>query len=54
MVTAFCCFKGVILEDLLQKGSTITGAYYANVIPKLRDAVKEKRCGKLRKSVLLH
>lgn len=54
MLTVFWDAEGVILVDFLQKGATITGAYYANLIPKLRDAIKEKRRGKLRKGVLLH
>ena len=33
-------------------GSTITGTYHANLIGKVREAVKEKRRGKLRRGVL--
>ena len=42
------------MVDYLQKGATITGLYYADLIHKLRDAIKEKRRGKLRRKVLLH
>jgi len=37
----------------LSKGSTVTGAYYANELHKLREALKSKRRGKLRRGVLL-
>ncbi|GJQ74465.1 hypothetical protein Trydic_g21334 [Trypoxylus dichotomus] len=50
MLSVFCDAKDVIVVDLLQKGIvTITGAYYANLVPKLRDLIKEKRPRKLRK-----
>ena len=42
------------MVDYLQRGATITGLYYADLIHKLRDAIKEKRRGKLRRKVLLH
>ena len=45
--------KGVILLDILPKRSTITGAYYANLLDQLRNAIREKHCGKLSKGVLL-
>ena len=46
--------QGVIMVDYLQRGATITGFYYADLIHKLRDAIKEKRRGKLRRKILLH
>ena len=46
--------QGVIMVDYLQRGATITGLYYADLIHKLRDAIKEKRRGKFRRKVLLH
>ena len=39
--------------DSLPKRSTITGAYYANLLDKLRATIREKRRGKLSKGVLL-
>lgn len=54
MLTVFWDSQGAILMDFLRKGSTITGQYYANLIRKLREAIKEKRRGKLRKGVILH
>ena len=53
MATVFWDAKGVIMLDFLPKRSTITGAYYANLLDQLRTAIREKRRGKLSKGVLL-
>ena len=53
MATVFWDTKGVIMLDFLPKKSTITGAYYANLLDQLRNAIREKRRGKLSKGVLL-
>ena len=45
--------QGVIMLDFLAKKSTITGAYYANLLNQLRTAIREKRQGKLSKGNLL-
>ena len=39
--------------DFLPKRRTITGVYYANLLDQLRTTIREKRRGKLSKSVLL-
>ena len=39
--------------NFLAKKSTITGAYYANLLDQLRTAIREKRRGKLSKGILL-
>lgn len=54
LLSVFWDAQGIILTDYLQKGASITGAYYANLIAKLRAALKEKRRGKLRSGVLFH
>jgi len=41
------------MTDYLPKGSTVAGAYYADELSKLREALKIKRRGKLRHGVLL-
>jgi len=41
------------MVDYLEQGKTITGDYYASLLVKLRDAIKDKRRGKLRNGVLL-
>jgi len=41
------------MTDYLSKGSTVTGAYNADELHQLREALKSKRRGKLRRGVLL-
>ncbi|UYV61790.1 hypothetical protein LAZ67_1006570, partial [Cordylochernes scorpioides] len=43
MVSVFWDSEGVLLLDFLNKGQTITGNYYANLVKQLREAIKEKR-----------
>ncbi|KAL1477817.1 hypothetical protein MTO96_035452 [Rhipicephalus appendiculatus] len=53
MLTAFWDQHGVVLMDFLSKGAMITGAYYASLLQKLREAIKTKRRGTLTKGVRL-
>ena len=53
MATVFWNAQGVIILDLLAKKSTISGAYYANLLDKLRIVIREIRRGKLSKGILL-
>jgi histone-lysine N-methyltransferase SETMAR len=41
------------MVDFLPYGQTITGEYYAGLLRKLREKLREKRRGKLAKGVLL-
>ncbi|CAJ0966195.1 unnamed protein product, partial [Ranitomeya imitator] len=54
MASVFWDAEGIIMVDYLEKGATITGSYYAEQIRRLREAIKEKRRGKLRAGVLFH
>ena len=54
MASVFWDAKGIVLIDYLQKGHTINGEYYANLLRQLREAIKSKRRGKLTKGPLLH
>jgi len=42
----------VLLIDYLSKGQTINAEYYSFLLVKLKDILKEKRCGKFTKGVL--
>jgi [histone H3]-lysine36 N-dimethyltransferase SETMAR len=53
MATVFWDEQGLLLIEYMPHKTTITGAYYATVIRRLRQAIKEKRRGKLRRGVLL-
>lgn len=52
MASVFWDSEGIVFIDYMPKGQTITGHYYANLIPKVREAIKEKRRGKLASGVL--
>ncbi|GBP93154.1 Protein phosphatase 1 regulatory subunit 12A [Eumeta japonica] len=44
--------EGVLLIDYLPKGTTMNGQYYANLLAQAREAVVQKRRGKLSRGVL--
>ena len=46
MAMVFWDSRGIILIDYKRAGTSITGEYYANVIKRLRVAIKEKTKGK--------
>ena len=43
-----------MLIDYLQKGKTINGEYYANLLRQLQKAIKSKQPAKLTKGVIFH
>jgi hypothetical protein len=51
MATIFWDAQRILLTDYLPRGQTITGSYYAQLVLKLREAIKEKRRGKLQMQV---
>lgn len=53
MLSVFWDSQGVLLLDFLPHGQTVTGDYYANLIFQLREAIKNKRRGKLTAGPLL-
>lgn len=53
MATVFWDSEGILLIDYKAKGVSITGEYYASILERLKEAIKEKRRGKLTKGVLL-
>lgn len=52
MASVFWDSEGILFIDYMPKGQTITGSYYANLFPKVRENIKEKRRGKLSLGVL--
>ncbi|GBP22242.1 Histone-lysine N-methyltransferase SETMAR [Eumeta japonica] len=52
MATIFWDSEGVLLIDYLLKGTTMNGQYYANLLAQAREAVVQKRRGKLSRGVL--
>jgi histone-lysine N-methyltransferase SETMAR len=53
MATIFWDSAGILLVDYLPRGRTMNGEYYADLIIQLRQAIVEKRRGKLSRGILL-
>lgn len=53
MASVFWDKDGVIMVEYLEKGCTINGKHYANQLRRLREEIKTKRRGKLRRGVYL-
>ena len=53
MLSIFWDSKGSLLLDYLPKNTTVTGAYYADLMTRLRDSIKTNRRGMLKKIPLL-
>lgn len=54
MATVFWDSQGIIHIDYLEKGRTITGQYYANLLDEFEAVLKEKRPHLKKKKVLFH
>ncbi|GBP26468.1 Histone-lysine N-methyltransferase SETMAR [Eumeta japonica] len=52
MATIFWDSEGVLLIEYLPKGTTMNGQYYTNLLAQAREAVVQKRRGKLSRGVL--
>ncbi|CAH2086943.1 unnamed protein product [Euphydryas editha] len=53
MATVFWDSEGILFINYKDKGVSITGEYYASILERLKEAIKQKRRGKLTKGVLL-
>ena len=54
IASVFWDADGILLIDFLEKGRTVTGKYYSNLLQQLRAAIIEKRPGKMTRGVLFH
>ena len=54
MAIVFWDAHGVIFIDYLEKGRTITGAYYAALLDRLVDEIRKKRPHLKEKKILFH
>ena len=54
MASVFWDARGIIFIDYLQKGKTINGEYYANLLQRLSAEIKKKRPHLAKKKVLFH
>ncbi|KAJ7341996.1 hypothetical protein JRQ81_008330 [Phrynocephalus forsythii] len=53
MLSVFGDSHGVIVTEYLQKGKTLNSDYYCNLLEKLHEALKQKRCGMISKGIRL-
>ncbi|GFO16199.1 histone-lysine N-methyltransferase SETMAR [Plakobranchus ocellatus] len=53
MATMFWDVKGVILLDILPQGQCINAARYCSTLDRLKEAIRRKRPGLLRRGVVL-
>ena len=54
MAIVFWDSEGVVLVDFLEDKKTVTGAYYVEVLRKLRAKLTENHPGKLHHGILFH
>jgi len=54
MASVFWDAEGILFIDYLEKGKTITGEYYSNLLTRLDDKIREKRPGLQKKNIIFH
>lgn len=54
MASVFWDAQGIIFIDYLEKGKTITGAYYSSLLDRLKEEVKQKRPHLAKKKIRYH
>jgi hypothetical protein len=55
MASVFWDAEGILFVDYLEKGKTITGEYYSNLLTRLDKKIREKRLGlQKKKKIIFH
>jgi histone-lysine N-methyltransferase SETMAR len=54
MASVFWDAEGILFIDYLEKGKTITGEYYSNLLRRLGEKIREKRPGLQKKKKIFH
>ena len=54
MASVFWDAEGILFIDYLEKGKTITGEYYSNLLTRLDEKIREKRPGLQKKKIIFH
>jgi histone-lysine N-methyltransferase SETMAR len=54
MASVFWDAEGILFIDYLEKGKTITRAYYSNLLTRLDEKIHEKRPGLQNKKIIFH
>jgi len=52
MASVFRDAEGILCIDYLEKGKTVTGEYYSNLLTRLDEKIREKRPGLQKKKYL--
>lgn len=53
MASVFWDAKGILLVDYLEKGKTVTGEYYVNLLDRLDEEIRKRRPGS-KKKIIFH
>jgi len=54
MLSVFWDAEGILFIDYLEKGKTITGEYYSNLLTRLDEKIRDKRPGLQKKKIIFH
>jgi histone-lysine N-methyltransferase SETMAR len=54
VASVFWDAEGILSIDHLEKGKTITGEYYSNLLTRLNEKIHEKRPGLQKKKIIFH
>jgi len=54
MASVFWDAEGILFIDYLEKGKTITGPYYSNLLTRLDEKIREKRPSLQKKKIIFH
>jgi histone-lysine N-methyltransferase SETMAR len=54
MASVFWDAEGILFIDYLEKGKTVTGEYYSNLLTKLDETICEKRPGLRKKKIIFY
>jgi len=54
MASVFWDAKGILFINYLEKGKTIIGEYYSNLLTRLDEKIREKRPGLQKKKIIFH
>ena len=54
MASVFWDAEGILFIDYLEKGKTITGEYYSNLLTRLDEKINEKRPGLQKKKIIFY
>ena len=54
MASVFWDAEGILFIDYLEKGKTITGEYYCNLLTRIYEKIREKTPGLQKKKIIFY